>query len=105
MVQLTARTLTTMEDVLRDLERVRERGFGIDDEESAEGLRCVAVPIRDASGRARYAISVSGPSSRLSHARLQEIGRTIAEQTQVLTALLDGDPSAGRQQDRNGARS
>jgi DNA-binding IclR family transcriptional regulator len=104
MVQLTARTLTTVEDLRRDLERIRERGFGVDDEESAEGLRCVAVPIRDASGTARYAISVSGPSYRLPHARLHEIGSTIRDQTRVLTALLDGDPSGDRsKEDRNGA--
>ena len=104
MVQLTARTLTTMDDLRRDLERIRERGFGIDDEESAEGLRCVAVPIRDASGRARYAISVSGPSYRLSHSRLQHIGNSIRYQTKVLTALLAGDPSAGGPQNRSDAR-
>lgn len=93
MVELTARTLTTPDDLLRDLARVRSRGFSTDDEESVEGLRCVAVPIRDATGTARYAMSVSAPSYRLPHARLHEVGAAIRAQTQVLEALLDYDPA------------
>jgi DNA-binding IclR family transcriptional regulator len=92
MSELTPRTLTSLDDLRRELERVRGRGFAIDDEESVEGLRCVAVPIRDATGAARYAMSVSAPSYRLAHARLHEVGHVIRTQTQVLEALLDYDP-------------
>ncbi len=95
LVEFTPRTLTTVEDLQRDLERVRARGFGVDDEESVEGLRCIAVPIRDATGTARYAMSVSAPSYRLPHARLAEVGNAVRAQTQVLEALLDYDPHRG----------
>jgi len=94
LVELTPRSLTTADDLHRELSRVRERGYAVDDEESVEGLRCVAVPIRDATGAARYAMSVSAPSYRLPHARVQEVGAAIRAQTQVLEALLDYRPSS-----------
>jgi DNA-binding IclR family transcriptional regulator len=90
--ELTPRTLTTVDHLQHELVRVRARGFAVDDEESVEGLRCVAVPVRDASGAARYAMSVSAPSYRLSHARVAQIGAAIQAQVQVLEALLDYDP-------------
>lgn len=89
----TRRTVTGVEDLLRELERVRERGHAVDDEESAEGLRCVAAPVRDRSGTARYALSVSGPSARVGSDRLVEIGHAIRKEADVLEAFLDFDPT------------
>lgn len=61
----TPHTLTEPEDLLRELERVREQGYALDDEEQELGVRCVAVPV--ASGpRASLALSVSGPTERMS---------------------------------------
>jgi IclR family acetate operon transcriptional repressor len=94
LTQLTPRTLTDPDDLLRELARVRERGFAIDDEETVEGLRCAAAPVRDAAGTARYALSVSGPAYRLPHARLLDIGETVSEQAQLLEALADQGPAA-----------
>ena len=98
--ELTPRTLSTVDDLLRELARVRSRGFAVDDEESVEGLRCVAVPVRDATGAARYAMSVSAPSYRLAHARLPEVAAAIRAQAQVLEALLDYDPDRAQGQPR-----
>ncbi|MEQ4203795.1 IclR family transcriptional regulator [Actinopolymorpha sp. B9G3] len=96
MPELTPRTLTSADDLLRDLARARARGFGVDDEESVEGLRCVAVPIRDASGSARYAMSVSAPSYRLPHGRLNDVGGALRAHVQVLEAMLDYHPDHDR---------
>lgn len=60
---LTPRTAHTIADpdALRDhLATVREQGFALDDQESHLGLRCLALPIRDARGRIVAAVSVSG---------------------------------------------
>ncbi|MBO0867302.1 MAG: IclR family transcriptional regulator [Micromonosporaceae bacterium] len=93
MPGLTPRTHTDPDDLLRELARVRERGFAIDDEETVEGLRCAAAPIRDAAGAARYALSVSGPAYRLSHARLLDIGGILRGQAEVLEALAADAPA------------
>ena len=63
--QFTHRTITTP-DVLRlAIEKIKQQGFGIDDEEIEEGLRCIAVPIYNYHERVMAAISVSGPTTRL----------------------------------------
>lgn len=62
--EVTPRTITSRSELFEELERTRERGFAVDDEERLEGLRCIAAPIRfdsDVIG----AISVSGPTARI----------------------------------------
>lgn len=66
---LTPRTADTITDPARlraELARIATAGYAIDDIENEEGVRCIAAPLRDASGRARAAISVSAPSYRFS---------------------------------------
>lgn len=61
----TQHTLTTKEALVRELEQVRSSGYAFDNEECEIGVRCVAVPIRDYTGRIVAGLSVSGPTSRL----------------------------------------
>lgn len=63
--RFTSRTMTDIEEVLGSLGRVRANGFAMDDEESEIGLRCVGSVVRDAQGAPRFAISVSGPTYRI----------------------------------------
>jgi IclR family transcriptional regulator, KDG regulon repressor len=54
------------------LQTVRSQGYAIDNEENESGVRCVAAPIRNQSGRVIAAASLSGPSIRISKKRLRE---------------------------------
>lgn len=63
--RFTPRTLCTPEALLRSLERVRRRGYAIDDEEVEAGVRCVGAPILNENGLPIAAVSVSGPSTRI----------------------------------------
>lgn len=67
----TDETITDRNELEAELERIRERGFARNDGESTEGLRSIGVPIRDASERVIGAISVSGPSHRLTGDRFE----------------------------------
>jgi IclR family transcriptional regulator, acetate operon repressor len=84
----TPRTLTTVDELLRDFELVRERGYAIDDEESEEGLCCVGAPIFDRHRRPRYAISFSGPASRFSLSSVHEMGRAIKAAAKNISRAL-----------------
>lgn len=64
-VRYTHRTLMTPEALMRSLERVRKRGYAIDDEEVEEGVRCIGAPILNEAGHPMAAVSVSGPTSRI----------------------------------------
>lgn len=64
-VRFTPKTLCTREDLMRSLERVRRRGFAIDDEEVEIGVRCLGAPVFDENHMPIAAVSISGPSSRI----------------------------------------
>jgi IclR family transcriptional regulator, blcABC operon repressor len=68
---LTAKSLTSVPALLADLEKVRARGWSIDDEETTIGITCLAVPVGQPGAPARFAISVTLLTSRLG----QELSR------------------------------
>lgn len=63
--RFTSKTLCSREALLKSLERVKKRGFAIDDEEIEMGVRCVGAPIFDENRYPIAAVSVSGPASRI----------------------------------------
>lgn len=79
----TAHTHTDVESFLRELIKVRQRGYAIDDEEEEEGVRCLAVPVGPGSS-AFLSLSVSAPASRLPRqkhdliAHMTEVGERFA---------------------------
>lgn len=64
-VRLTPKTLTNRDDLLKSLERVRRRGFAVDDEEIEMGVRCIGAPIFDENHMPIAALSMSGPTARI----------------------------------------
>ena len=65
----TGSRLGDLQDLLRLLARVRENGFAENIEETALGLHCIAVPVRNGRGRALAAMTVCVPTGRIDHAR------------------------------------
>lgn len=65
LTQLTEHTLCTKEDITRALEFCRINGYSLDNEECEIGVRCVAVPIRNYTGKIVAGLSVSGPITRV----------------------------------------
>ena len=59
---LTPRTITDPAALADELDQVRAKGFAIDAEEVATGLRCLAVPLHDAGGQVIAALSLSRQS-------------------------------------------
>ncbi|GAB4363089.1 MAG: IclR family transcriptional regulator [Deltaproteobacteria bacterium] len=68
----TDATHRTVEELLRDLAQVRERGYATDLEEFEPGLRCIAAPVRDYTRKVIGAVSVSGPANRMDDERIGE---------------------------------
>jgi IclR family acetate operon transcriptional repressor len=65
----TEKTITDLDALLAELDRIRERGYAIDDEEQELGVRCFTVAVPGAA--VPTAISVSGPTVRMT-AELRE---------------------------------
>ena len=74
----TPRTQTSRRAISEEIERTRARGYSVDDEEFAPGIRCVARPVFDEAGDMIAAVGISGPSVRVTDERLAELGRIVA---------------------------
>jgi IclR family acetate operon transcriptional repressor len=94
LARLTPRTLTTLEALHDDFTRIRRRGYAIDHEEHEEGVGCVAAPVFDHSGRPCAAISVSGPTARIVHADMAELGALLVEHGAQVSEALGYRPAA-----------
>lgn len=75
----TTRTAMDVDALRAALARIVADGYAIDDEEFAVGIRCVAAPLREASGRVVAAIGISGPTARISKEQLTSYGRLSQE--------------------------
>jgi DNA-binding IclR family transcriptional regulator len=64
MERFTPNTIRNLASLKRELQLIRKRGYGTDDEEYTLGVRCVAAPVRDSSGSVIAAMSVSVPTVR-----------------------------------------
>ncbi|HAB24688.1 MAG: DNA-binding transcriptional regulator KdgR [Pantoea sp.] len=62
----TANTIVTREALIEVLDQVKVQGFGEDNEEQEEGLRCIAVPVFDRFGVVIAGLSISFPTIRFS---------------------------------------
>ncbi|RFU64358.1 IclR family transcriptional regulator [Bacillus sp. V59.32b] len=69
----TEKTITDKAEFLKELARVKQRGYALDLEENETGITCIAVPIFDHLGKAIAAVSVSGPTIRMTEERLKEL--------------------------------
>ncbi|HEY8802871.1 MAG TPA: IclR family transcriptional regulator [Candidatus Dormibacteraeota bacterium] len=72
--RFTPRTITDVKTLERQLRRVVDEGYAFTLEELEVGLNAVASPVRATDGRVRAAVSVAGPSYRVTPQRLQELG-------------------------------
>jgi IclR family pca regulon transcriptional regulator len=96
LTALTPRTFVEPSKLLDELELIRQRGYAINDEELAIGLRAVAAPIRDLSQKTVAAINVSGPVTTISLRRLKnELAPAVVETAAQISAALGYNPSNG----------
>jgi DNA-binding IclR family transcriptional regulator len=62
---MTPQTITSPRRLLKELRAIRERGYGLDEQEHEIGVRCIAAPIGNHAGEVVAAISVAGPADRM----------------------------------------
>lgn len=84
----TENSIVDKHDLEQELERVREQGYAIANEEFEEGLSAIASPIRDHTGRVVAAVSISGPSYRMGPERIEEFTRSLLETAQYISTQL-----------------
>lgn len=90
----TDATLVERARLLDELGEIRRRGYSIDDNERELGVRCVAAPIRNVRGTVAAAISLTGPSLRVTTSRLHELAAVLIQTGQLIGAAWSA-PTAG----------
>lgn len=90
MPRYTDNTITTLEDLRQELNKIRERGLSVDNEEFSIGLRCIAVPIFDETGSVHAAVSIAGPAARITEARVASVGMLVKQCGQTVTLEIGG---------------
>jgi DNA-binding IclR family transcriptional regulator len=86
--RLTEKTIVNAEHLRRELAEVSEKGYALDNEEAEHGGRCIAAPVRDSSGHTIAAISITGPTSRISLERVGEYAEIVKRVGQQASETL-----------------
>ena len=107
---LTARTVTSRDELRRIIDQVRHKGYAIVDQELEIGLRSIAVPIRNAAGAVVAAMNIGTQAGRISRREMEgrflPILQAAADEVSGLPMrLFLGDSAGSAQQVPGAARS
>jgi DNA-binding IclR family transcriptional regulator len=87
-VRLTHKTIGSREELMQALQRVRRRGYSIDDEEVEIGARCIGAPIFDQDHNPIAALSVSCASSRIQPHQVPALAEHLRRTCSEISASL-----------------
>jgi IclR family KDG regulon transcriptional repressor len=90
----TVRTITDPEALQAELAVIRSQGYATDDEEYETGVRGIAAPIRDDTGKSVAAVGVAGPAQRLTKAQLLDLVGPVSEAAAAISLRLGDRTSA-----------
>jgi len=93
--QRTPHTITRPAELARNLETVIRRGYAVAREELEPGLVAIASPVRARNGAVVAALSVSGPTARITEHLAEEFGACLVAEADTLSSIL-GHPTNHR---------
>ncbi|WP_020405624.1 IclR family transcriptional regulator [Hahella ganghwensis] len=88
--EFTPKTITTVGSMWEELDRIRQQGFAVDNEEQSMGLRCIAANIYNEYSEVVAAISISGPVQRITEGRITELGELVCNKAESITFSIGG---------------
>ena len=92
--RIAPNTITDAAALIAELSAIRERGYAVDNEELAPNTKCVAAPIRNASGSVFAAISVSGQARRFTPERIAAYSDLVRYHAREISLQLGYRPDA-----------
>lgn len=92
LVAMTPNTITNANLLRAELATILRNGFSVDNEELEIGLRCIAGPIRDHTGSVIAAVSISGPTTRITTGKTSALAERVVSAASGIGALL-ADPT------------
>jgi IclR family acetate operon transcriptional repressor len=95
--RLGPNTITSISDLLAELEQVRRNGYATTWEELDDGLCSTAAPVRGGRGTVIAAISVSAPTVRTTRRRLAELSEYVVEAANALSQYITNNKQEGNE--------
>lgn len=90
MPRYTEHTIVTPEQLGIELITVRQQGFSVDNEEFSLGLRCIAAPVYDETSAVHAAVSIAGPSTRITKSRVAALSEFVTQCARTVTIEFGG---------------
>lgn len=79
LISYTPNTLVSRSKILKELDRISDRGFAVDNEEMEKGVRCVAALVFDHRQQVVAAVSISGAAMRITPDRIDDFGAKVKQ--------------------------
>lgn len=88
LTKFTDKTITLMPVLKGELEKIRKRGYAIDDMEHELGIRCIAAPVFDHTNEVIASLSISGPSIRITPEKIDGFSALLIDTCKNISADL-----------------
>ncbi len=88
----TPKTIMNLLQFREELEKIRQQGHAVDDEEAVQGARCVSAPILNSHGEAVAAVSISGPVTRVSPSQVAVLAGAVKTTARAISAAMGFAP-------------
>ncbi len=88
ILKYTENTIIDYNNFLRELAKVKELGYALDNEENEIGVVCIGAPIFDHTNKVIGAISISGPSNRIENKGIETLKEEILKMVKNISRDL-----------------
>lgn len=85
----TPNTISSVDELIREIEKVRVRKVAVDNEEALAGVYCVAAPILNSKGECVAAISISSPKNRVTANKSDTLKKLVSETARKISSSLN----------------
>jgi len=86
----TPNTIISLTRLKREIEKIKNAGYALDDVEYEPGVRCIASVVKNFSGSAVAAIGISGPASRITKQGIKKFVDCVISAARRLSAAMGG---------------
>lgn len=93
LTPFTPYTLVEKDIIIKDLKRIRDLGYSVDNEEMEEGVRCVAALILDHQRKPAASISITGAAMRVTADRIELFGNLVNNCALAISRQLGYNPA------------
>jgi DNA-binding IclR family transcriptional regulator len=88
MEKRTENTITEIDTLKRELEKIRVQGYAVDNEEFYENVRCLAAPIQNAFGKTVAAIGITATTIRFKKDRIPSVSKEVIKVAREISKKL-----------------